>query len=169
MRWGTASRYAFFPGALAVAVLDQVTKLLVVSLISLEESIDVLGPVLSLTYTRNTGGAFSLAPGSTGGLVVVSVLVVVFLVLYGIRGPVPSRVVGYGLAFLLGGALGNLADRAFRGWVVDFLDFHFWPVFNVADIAITIGAVLIGWHILMPPKTARADDAEADSPGRATT
>ena len=169
MRWATAPRYAFLPGALLVAVLDQITKLLVVRLMSPGEPIAVIGPVLSLTYVRNRGGAFSLLPDATGWLAVVSALVVVILAFYGLRAPGPTRSMSYGLALVLGGALGNLADRAFRGWVVDFLDLHFWPIFNVADIAITVGVVLIACRLLWPPRSAAADRTGTDSSERTIT
>lgn len=146
-------------GAVAVAAADQAIKLLVVRLMSPGQSIKLIGPVLSLTYTRNTGGAFSLVPGSGGWLVVISLLVVAVLVFWSFLTPIHGRRIGIGMALTLGGALGNLVDRVLRGWVVDFIDFHIWPVFNVADIAITAGVILIGWHLLWPPKhsVARVD------------
>ncbi len=165
----TISRCALLAGALGIAAADQAAKLLIVRLMSPGQSITLLGPVLSLTYTRNTGGAFSLVPGSGGWLVVVSVLVVAALVLWSFLAPIRGRRIMAGVALTLGGALGNLLDRLLRGWVVDFIDFHFWPVFNVADIAITAGVILIGWHLLLPPEHSAARVGKPDSSDRTAT
>jgi signal peptidase II len=162
-----ASRYAFLVGAGAVALVDQGTKALVVGLMRPGQSLPVLGPAMSLTYAQNTGGAFSLAQGGTAVLAAVSLVVVAALVVYGLRAPLGSRRAAWGLSLVMGGAVGNLIDRAARGFVVDFLDFHFWPVFNMADIAITVGVVLIGWHLLAPPRPA--DSVRAGPNGRAAT
>jgi len=110
-----------------------------------------LGRVLSFTRHHNTGGAFGLFASGTTALTVVSILVIVILVLFGRRAALTSRCLGLGIALQLGGAAGNLLDRARLGHVIDFIDFHFWPVFNIADIGVTVGAFLIVYALLFDP------------------
>ncbi len=169
MMQSTVSRCTLVAGAFAVAAVDQAAKLLVVRQMSPGQSIRLLGPVLSLTYTRNTGGAFSLVSGSAGLLALVSLVVVAALVVVSFLAPIRGRRIMAGVALTLGGALGNLLDRLLRGWVVDFIDFHIWPVFNVADIAITAGVILVGWQLLSPPGHPVARVGNSDSSDRAAT
>ena len=126
----------------AVVLADQLTKWWAVDRL-VSSPVHVLWR-LDLVLSNNTGSAFSLFQGASGAIVVVgSVLVAVLLVLVW-RAPTLGRAAILGL--IIGGALGNLADRLFRdlhGGVVDFVDFHFFPSFNVADSCITIGCVLL--------------------------
>lgn len=127
----------------AWVALDQVTKLLVVWRFEVGESLPVLGTVLSLTRRTNSGGAFGMLPGNAILLGAVGALVTVFLAIHGHRLVGRSYLALISLGLVVGGALGNLLDRARLGHVVDFIDLHFWPVFNVADIGITVGFALI--------------------------
>ena len=102
--------------------------------------------MLQLRFTTNPGGAFGLFGGATW-LFVGASLVVIAIILVASRRP-PSRMASVALGLVLGGALGNLTDRlirgsGFSGEVVDFIDFQVWPVFNVADSCIVIGAALL--------------------------
>jgi signal peptidase II len=108
--------------------------------------IDVVPGVLTLRFTTNSGGAFSIGQRAPWFFVGVTAVVVVIILATSFRHT--SRVVGASLGLVLGGALGNLTDRAIRGpgmrgRVVDFVDFHVWPVFNLADSAIVVGAILL--------------------------
>ena len=126
----------------AVVLADQLTKWWAVDRLA-------SGPVhvvwrLDLSLSSNTGSAFSLFQGATGVIVVVAVALAAVLLVLVWRAPGLGRAAILGL--ILGGALGNLADRFFRdlhGAVVDFVDFHFFPSFNVADSCITIGCILL--------------------------
>lgn len=131
------------PVALIVLGLDQLTKRLITDSFTLGESRGVLGAVLHFTCQINTGGAFSMLPDSTAVLSVVSGVVVLGLLLFGPRLAADSSLALIGLGLVAGGALGNLLDRIRLGYVVDFIDFRVWPVFNVADIGITVGAGLL--------------------------
>ena len=135
------------PG-LAIAALDQFAKALVVDRMALGESFPVLGSVLSLTRAHNTGAFFSLFASASGALTVIGVVLAVAVVAWGWMAVKRQPELVAPLALILGGALGNLADRLARGQVVDFLDFHFWPVFNVADIALTLGVACAAWRLL---------------------
>ncbi len=130
-------------GALAalVVVADQVAKALVRSRMVLGEEVDVLGP-LGLTYTHNRGVAFGLA-GGTGAPLIAIMLVALAVVgyLFSRQPTRPGMWVASGL--LAGGAVGNLIDRVGSGQVTDFIDLPPWPPFNVADVCITVGVVLL--------------------------
>jgi signal peptidase II len=136
-----------FAVAAAIVAIDQVTKALVVSNLREDQPRRVIGGVLSWTLQRNPGSAFGLFRHFPVVFTVLAALIAVAIV---VRAPrVHDRLVGVALGLVLGGALGNLVDRiarppgVFRGRVVDFIDFHWWPVFNVADSAVVIGAVLL--------------------------
>ncbi len=125
----------------AVLVADQVVKAVIEHNIVLGEKVDVLGP-LKLTLSHNEGVAFGLAGGSGAPLVVVT-LVALGVVLYLFsRHPTRSGMwIATGL--LAGGAIGNLADRVRLGAVTDFVELPHWPPFNLADMAITAGVILL--------------------------
>ena len=143
--------------ALFVVLLDRWTKYVVARRIPLYSHIQVIPGFFRLTHTENTGAAFSLfadstAPWKTGLLIAFSViaLLVVSVLLW--RNHHAHIATGIGLSLIMGGALGNLWDRLARGRVVDFLLFYVkryqWPVFNLADSAIVIGAGLLVLEIL---------------------
>lgn len=127
---------------LAVFFLDRLTKTLTLEHLYLR-SAPVL-PFLKLTYVENTGVAFGMFRGSNNFFIAFSVILIAALLVFRRKCSVRSLTASAGLALVLGGALGNLYDRLAYGFVVDFLDFSFFPaVFNVADSAITTGAVFL--------------------------
>lgn len=137
--------------ALVVAV-DQITKSLAEA--HVRHPVHLLGP-LGLAVGYNTGSAFSLFTGDTAVLIVLASLITVALVVVATRVRRTGTAVALGL--VLGGALGNLADRLFRGHhgaVVDFITLTHWPTFNVADAAITVGVVLLVALLLLRPVTS---------------
>jgi signal peptidase II len=135
-----------------VVVLDQLTKLWAVAALS-DGPVPVLDGVLRLRLTRNPGGAFSLLTGFTPLLALLAAAMAVVIVRTARRATDP--VMAYSLGLVLGGAVGNLVDRLvrapgfLRGEVIDFIRVPYWPTFNLADSAITVGVVLIvlrGWR-----------------------
>jgi len=137
-----------------VIAADQVTKQLVVNELALFDRIPLFD-WLNLTLMHNTGAAFSIFAGATPWFfVALSVLVSVGILIWMRRHPTGDRLVAASLALILGGALGNGIDRATRGFVIDFIDFHIhgwhYPAFNVADSAIVLGAILMGLDMLRP-------------------
>lgn len=127
--------------AFAVFACDQISKALVVSRMYPGERVELLSFV-SLERTTNSGIAFGLAGDVPAVvLILVAVLIVVVLLILGTQLNWPGS--GLAIGLILGGALGNLFDRAVRGSVVDFIDLPHWPTFNIADIAITVGVVLL--------------------------
>ncbi len=130
---------------LIALILDQVSKAVIERQMVFFERIDILGSFLGLRYVRNTGIGFGLLSGLDpfliGGiqlLIIGVVLLTVFRFRYEITGAEEFFV-----GMIIGGAFGNLVDRLRLGYVVDFLEMPLWPVFNVADICIVIGAVLL--------------------------
>ena len=133
----------FYVLAAVVLAVDQVSKLIVVAFLQPHQPLHVIDGYLDLTYVTNTGGAFGLMPWATPMLAVVACAVAVLLLVHGRRLASAGSLVEVSAALLLGGALGNLIDRVRLGHVIDFVDVHFWPVFNVADMGITVGALLL--------------------------
>ncbi len=133
--------------AAVVLVLDVITKVLAVELLTPGQPVPIIGQTVTWILVRNSGAAFSMATGYTWMLTVVATGVVLGIVWMGRRLVSPWWAVGLGL--ILGGALGNLVDRFFRspgplrGHVVDFLSVGWWPVFNVADPSVVGGAILL--------------------------
>jgi signal peptidase II len=132
----------FFGAAAVVAILDQLTKQWALSALA-EGPVDLVGS-LRLNLVFNDRAAFSLGFGSTTAIALTGCTLVAVLVVMGVRAE--QRGWALGLGIILGGALGNLSDRAFRagdgflgGRVVDMVDLQWWPVFNLADVALWVG------------------------------
>ena len=135
-----------------VVVLDQLTKFMVKALIPLYSKREIIPNLLDLTHVQNTGAAFGVLnaaefPYKSAVMIAIATLALVAISLYARQLGSDEKLSRYGLALILGGAFGNLIDRAVSGYVVDFVDVywgeaHFWA-FNVADAAITIGAILV--------------------------
>ena len=127
--------------------LDQVTKLLITGLLSLNEVINVIDGFFSITYVRNTGAAWGMFSNSTLLLSIISILFLFILIKYIKELPKINffYVISFGL--IIGGIVGNLIDRLLRGYVVDFfrlviLNYNY-PIFNVADMLIVIGFIIL--------------------------
>lgn len=133
---------------LAVVILDQFSKYIVVENMALGESIPILEEVFHLTYILNPGAAFGMFAHNRLFFIAIAV-VVIGIIIWARREILASPwEVKAGCGLFLGGAIGNLIDRARQGLVIDFFDFRIWPVFNIADIAICIGVGLIIWNLL---------------------
>ena len=130
----------------SILIIDQLTKFIIAATFVPSESHPVLPPILHLTYVQNTGAAFGMLKGQQLIFIILSLVVIGWVGRELILHPRRSRIMQWGCALLLGGAAGNLIDRLRLGYVIDFLDFRIWPVFNVGDSAITIGVVLLMWH-----------------------
>lgn len=143
--------------AALVFAVDQGTKALVRARLA-GGPVRLPGGFVSLDFTRNTGAAFSLFPSGglllaiVGGVVCVGILLLYPRVAHGSPG------VRLALGLVLGGALGNLADRVRMGYVTDFIDLHWWPVFNLADSSIFIGVLLLLLYPLLRDSVANTGD-----------
>lgn len=138
--------------ALIVVVLDQLTKALVLARMELHQSISVVDGLFAFTYVRNTGAAFGILAGRLADfrvpfLLAVSVLALVVLLWFVRSMPAERWMMIAACGGVVGGAIGNMIDRAAYGEVIDFLDVYVgtyhWPAFNVADAAITVGVVVL--------------------------
>ena len=160
---------------LLILAADQLTKFAAARLLLAGQSQPLLGPYLSLTVQRNTGAAFGMFPAATTALIALAAIIVIFIAVWGPQIAQSNRLLAAGLAMALGGAAGNLIDRLRLGYVLDFLDLHFWPVFNVADIGITCGAILVVIALFLRTrtdqhythtKTQPAPPGHANGPGK---
>ena len=155
---GRASRvFLLLIIALAVVSVDQLTKWLVRSNIVLGESIPKEG-IFRITYVTNTGGAFGIFANQAFLLALIAIIGVSVFLFYLRYLPLDSTLLKVGLGLDLGGAAGNLIDRLrFDGKVTDFIDIGAWPVFNVADMSLVVGTILIAYYLLFitPKKASR--------------
>ena len=136
-----------------IVAMDQASKLAVRAWMHPSDSFPLLPRLLHLTYVQNTGMAFGLFRGYPYVFVALAVGVAVWIVRELRQGPQQGWAM-CSLALVLGGAIGNLLDRVRLGYVVDFIDLRVWPVFNLADSAITIGVSILIWRSLFPAKAA---------------
>ena len=127
---------------------DQAIKFLVVSLMELGESIPVFAGIFHITYIENPGAAFGLFANQRLVFIVAGLLVIAAACLMYRRLMSEKAIIRWGVALLLGGAVGNLIDRLRIGGVIDFLDFRIWPVFNIADIGICVGVALLMYALI---------------------
>jgi signal peptidase II len=133
----------------AVVALDQIAKAAIEARLVPGEHVDVLGP-LGLTLAHNEGVAFGLASGGGGALIALTVAALVFVAVLFARDPTrPGMWIAFGL--LGGGAVGNLADRLRADAVTDYVDLLSWPPFNLADVAVTLGVLVLAFSYLREP------------------
>jgi len=134
----------------AVLFLDQLTKFLAKRFLTLHQPQPLIDGIVYLTLVYNRGAAFGILKDQLPVFVIASVFAVILIVRQLRAGHVREDFVyALSLALILSGALGNLIDRLLLGYVVDFVDLRFWPVFNVADSAISIGAALLAYSLLV--------------------
>ena len=157
--------------AVIVVILDQITKQVFWRSFELGRSTEVIDGIFQITLVRNAGAAFGVFEGGRIFFIVASVIATIFLLYIGYRLPAVDRYKRFLLGLILGGAVGNLIDRVYAGEVIDFLEIgiagRWWPVFNVADIAVSIGAVLLLICLLRASsgqKTPESDPISGDGP-----
>lgn len=140
--------FYLFSAASAAYLLDRLTKLLAFSGLSDSQSITVIPNIFHITLVLNKGVAFGLLKDQKVLFISVSLLAILFIMVYASRHRAMGAILSSSLGLILGGAAGNLVDRIRFGYVIDFIDFRIWPVFNVADSCITIGTLLLAWRVL---------------------
>jgi len=155
---------------LAVLGLDQAVKLVVERWLPLHESRSLVPGVLQLTRVHNRGAAFGMfsdadIPFQSQLFAIVSVVALSAIVVYAWKLSSERRLPQLAVAMVIGGALGNLVDRVFRGFVIDFIDVywrtHHWPMFNVADSAISVGVALLILDMLLEPSEPASESKAA--------
>ena len=138
----TISKYL----VIGILILDQLTKYIVSQNIPLGASIPIIKNLFHLTYVLNRGAAFGIFKNQIHFFIITAIVTIVFILINLNRKKTPRTEIA--LSLILSGAMGNLIDRLRLGAVVDFLDFRIWPVFNIADTAITVGAILLAYSVL---------------------
>lgn len=138
--------------------VDRILKLLVLHKMSPGESIPVWPGVFHISYVYNTGAAFGMFKGRSSLLGIISVAFILALAFHFFKlfFYAPKEATAYrltALALILGGAISNFYDRIFYGYVVDFIDLRVWPVFNIGDLCISVGVVMLVFHILFPARS----------------
>ncbi|HTZ11923.1 MAG TPA: signal peptidase II [Candidatus Margulisiibacteriota bacterium] len=136
-----------FIAASITFALDQLTKYFINNRFSLHESLPIIKGVFHLTLVHNRGAAFGLLQNQIPFLILTSIFAI-YLIYSNLKAGKHGKIYSLALGLILAGAAGNLIDRIFLGYVIDFLDFRIWPVFNLADSAITVGAGLLGYSII---------------------
>lgn len=138
-----------FIAAVLIVVIDQLLKLLVVNTIKTGGSVEILGGLVNFQYVENRGMAFGMLKDCRWIFIIFTVIVVIGVIIYMVKIKPQSKFLLASLALILGGGVGNLIDRIFLGYVVDYIQLSFFsPVCNFADYCITIGTVLLIIYIL---------------------
>ncbi|TET14314.1 MAG: signal peptidase II [Actinobacteria bacterium] len=133
----------FLIAAVCVMISDQITKYIIVQKLPENSSIEIIPNFFYITHVKNSGAAFGLFQDSIRILTIISIVAIVLIIILKIILKLNYAFYNVSLGFILGGALGNLIDRYFVGEVTDFINFTFWPVFNIADSFLIIGFCLI--------------------------
>jgi len=139
--------YRYYLIAVIAIAIDQITKYLVVKNMELYEQIPIIDGFFYLTSHRNSGAAWGILEGKMGFFYVITVIVIIGIIYYLHKYGKDNKLFASALGLILGGAIGNFIDRLFHQEVVDFFDFiifgYDFPIFNIADSALTIGVILV--------------------------
>lgn len=140
-----------------VVALDQLTKYLIRANLELNSTIPLLDGIFHITYIHNSGAAFSMFQNKTGFLIAMQLAVITVVLVYLIKKQKKEHwCLLLSLSLIAAGGMGNLIDRVLNGYVVDFLDFRIWPIFNVADISVCVGCgLLILYMFFVEPKRSK--------------
>ncbi|KUK10212.1 MAG: Lipoprotein signal peptidase [Clostridia bacterium 41_269] len=150
----------FFTWAAVVLILDQLSKHLIQRIIAEGESIPILPGVFHLTLYKNPGAAFGIFAYKTNLFITVTIIVMIIIIFFYLKLPKSMGLAKISLALQFGGAAGNFIDRILHGYVVDFIDFRVWPVFNIADSAIVIGVILLCWDFFIQREKEGCDEGD---------
>ncbi len=135
--------YIIFSTALLIIFLDQLAKFLIKRSFQTNKPVPIIKNILDFTYVTNTGSAFGLFKGFNLFFILFSIIVIITIVYFIRTIKKNETALQFPIGLLLGGTIGNLIDRIAYGYVIDFIDFRIWPVFNIADSAVTISVVLL--------------------------
>ena len=160
-KWGNV---VFSLTALLLVTADQLSKLWVRSNLAIGESLFEIG-FFRLTRVHNTGAVFGLFQGQSFLLTIIASVGVAALLLYALffhhKFPfLDNRLGKLALGLVLGGTVGNLIDRRYLGYVTDFIDFNFWPAFNIADSAIVVGTIILAYSLIGLARARERSDGQ---------
>lgn len=133
---------------IVILVLDKATKLFAIEYLQSIRTLPIVEGIFHLTYLENRGAAFGILQGQRTFFLIATTIVVASIVFFMYKYKKMYKPMKIGLNFIVAGAIGNLIDRVRFGFVVDFFDFRIWPVFNIADSAVVIGAILVSYIVL---------------------
>lgn len=154
--------------AATTVVLDQISKFIITSTMNYGESIPPTG-LFRITYVKNTGSAFGILQDQTTWLILASIIAIFVLIFLYRNLSANGILIRIFIGLQIGGAIGNLADRIRIGYVVDFIDIGLWPVFNIADSAITTGITGMVILILLTNANISSNPEEQDPPEKLET
>jgi signal peptidase II len=141
--------------AVAAVIADQVTKHVVATNVTLGDQLHVVGP-FSISHVQNSGIAFGLFAHATAGVIALTAVAIAWMLLYFARSGARHPVLPIALGLVIGGSVSNLADRVRLGFVTDFLDFRYWPAFNLADSFIVIGVAILVAALALAERSPRS-------------
>lgn len=129
-------------------MIDQIVKYIVRIRFDVGESIPIIKNIFHLTYVRNIGAAFGILANQKIFFVIITIVVIGGIILFVRKQQNVHKMMLLSLNLIVGGAIGNFIDRVYLGYVVDYFDFRIWPVFNIADINIVIGSILLSYYVI---------------------
>lgn len=135
----------FYSICILIIIFDIITKRIAVFSLKDISTVPIIQDILHLTYVENRGAAFGMLQNQRWIFMIVTVIVIIAIIYFKTKNKSTFKLLDLGLSFVLGGAVGNMIDRVILGYVVDFIDFRIinFPVFNVADIFVVIGAIIL--------------------------
>jgi signal peptidase II len=133
--------------SIIIIAIDQITKYIVTRNMELSESIPLIKNIIHITYVQNAGAGFGILQHQQLIFITLSVMII-FLVAYYYKKIPDSGLNNTILGLIIAGTIGNLIDRIMFGYVIDFIDFQIWPVFNIADSCLTIAAILLAYYFI---------------------
>ncbi|MCT4594912.1 MAG: signal peptidase II [Anaeromicrobium sp.] len=133
---------------IGIILIDQFTKYLTQANMSVNETIPIINNIFHLTYVQNPGAAFGILRNQKWFFVVVTIVVLGGVFIYSVKHKNMHKIMNVSLSLIVAGAIGNFIDRVRLDYVIDFFDFRIWPVFNIADISIVVGAILLSYYLI---------------------
>jgi len=168
LKFNTVIVMFYFILAFVLLAIDQVTKHLTTIYLSVYESFSFIEGVLSFTHCHNTGGPWSLFDGVPVMFIIATFLIFIIEILYFVKHPLKHGLAKLSCTLINAGAIGNLIDRIFRGYVVDMIEVKFidYPVFNFADCCIVVGAIIMCIYVIFIEGKDAQKSNEVESDGK---
>lgn len=129
-------------------IFDQIIKYLVINNLSLGSSLSIIDNFFYVTYIRNTGIAFGLFQNKNIFMIIIISIIIILLLIFYKKEKNKHLTLNISIVLIISGAIGNLIDRIVRGYIVDYINFTFWPAFNLADSFVVIGSILLGFYVI---------------------